>query len=223
MSDKTHLTVDQILALGRFWALSAGEIDYLVNLLEYARAGTVENQEHFRKKIEQIRQESENLKNLVKRDSLEKTKDQALYYSSWLWMAIHFATSIAEYQTVTSLSLKFHLNPKQVLSILEKLMSLWLVVKNGELWQFNSGEFHLEKDSPLIAAHHQNWRARAVDDAQNADSDGVHYSAVYTMSKSDFLRLKAETLEWIKLSNEIVAASPKEEILCFNIDLFRLG
>lgn len=50
LKDKTHLTTDQILALSRFWALSNSETEYLVFLLEMARAGTEENKNYFLKK-----------------------------------------------------------------------------------------------------------------------------------------------------------------------------
>lgn len=222
LKDKTHLTMDQILAMAREWSLSQRETEYLVDMLEMARAGRHENQNYFSEKLKRLRTENENLKNVVKRDSLEKVQDQALYYSSWLWMAIHFATSIRELQTAERLSKRFHLPPAQVSAILEKLLSLGLVIKKGDQWQFHSGEFHLEKKSPLIAAHHQNWRTLSVADAQNPESDGLHYSAVYTLSKKDFLRLKSEMLKWIDSSNKIVGKSDEEEIIAFTMDLFRL-
>ncbi len=222
LKDKTHLTVDQIVSLSRFWSLSNLETDYLFFLVEMARAGTEENRKFFLKKINHLKEENENLKKVVKRESLERIQDQSLYYSSWLWMAIHFATSIPEYQTVVKLVQRFNLPAEQVLSILERLSSLGLVAKSGDRWIFNSGEFHLEKSSPLIASHHQNWRSRAVSDALNPGSDGIHYSAVYTHSEKDFLKLKSEILKIIKSSNEIVAKSKEEEISCMNLDFFRI-
>lgn len=222
LKDKTHLTTDQILALSRYWSLSSSETEYLVCLLEIAKAGVEENKIYFQKKIDYLRKENENLKKLVKRDSLELIQDQALYYSSWMWMALHFASSIEKYQNTISLSQKFNIPESQVIFILEKLKSLKLVIKKGDHWIFNSGEFHLEKSSPLISTHHQNWRNKAVADSQNPQSDGIHYSAVYTLSEKDFLKIKNEVLKWIELSNSIVVNSKEEEITCLNLDFFRL-
>ena len=222
LKDKTNLTTDQVLALSRFWSLSNSETEYLVYLLEMAKSGTAENKKYFLSKLAHLKKENENLKKLVNRDSFERSQDQALYYSNWLWMAIHFACSIEEYQKVQFLSEKFHISPAQINFILEKLLSLGLVIKNGDRWLFNSGEFHLEKGSPLVQAHHQNWRGRAVADSQNPESDGIHYSAVYTLSKKDFLKLRAEVLKWITQSNSIVEKSKEEELICMNLDCFRL-
>ncbi|MGZ3771606.1 MAG: TIGR02147 family protein [Bdellovibrio sp.] len=221
LKDKTHLTVDQILALSRFWSLSNQETEYLIFLLEMARAGTEENRKYFLAKTVQIRKENEDLKKQVRRESL-KQEDQILYYSNWLWMAIHFATSIKQFQTVSALSQRFNVSTSQVIFILEKLLALGLIVKNGDHWIFHSGEFHLPKQSPLISTHHQNWRTRAIMDAQYPNTDGIHYSAVYTLSEKDFAKLKSQILDWIKTSDSIVAKSKEEEVCCLNLDLFRL-
>lgn len=222
LKDKTNLTVDQILSLARFWSLSNSETEYLIAMLEMERAATKESKSYFLKKLEHLQQEHENLKKLVKRESLESIQDQSLYYSSWLWMALHFASSVEAYQTAAQMSQRFNVPTGQVLYILEKLSFLGLVSKDGDRWIFNSGEFHLDKKSPLIPAHHQNWRNRAIADAQNPQSDGLHYSAVYTLSEKDFVRLKEEILQWISTSNKIVADSKEEEVTCFNLDFFRV-
>jgi uncharacterized protein (TIGR02147 family) len=222
LKDKTHLTVDQILALSRFWSLSANETDYLVYLLEMDRAGSKENREFFLKKLKALKEENQNLKTRLKKDSFEKIQDQALYYSSWLWMAVHFATSIESLQSLEELSKRFSISTEHTRFILEKLLELGLVNKDGNKWTFLSGEFHLGKESPLIASHHQNWRSKAVADSQNPMSDGVHYSAVHTLSKKDFERLKANLLKFIDESREIINPSPEEEIICLNLDIFRL-
>lgn len=137
-------------------------------------------------------------------------------------MGIHFATSVESLQTVEALSQRFSVAPEHVQFILEKLLSLGLVEKTGSQWKFLSGEFHLGKDSPLIASHHQNWRAKAVADSQNPMSDGLHYSSIYTLSKKDFEKLKSQMLKWIDSSREIVGKSAEEEISCFTLDFFRL-
>jgi hypothetical protein len=191
-------------------------------LLELARAATVESKEYFLTKINDLKQENENLKNIVKRDSFNSLQDQSSYYSSWLWMALHFATSIEELQTIDNLAERFSLPKSQILFVLEKLLFLGLIIKSGNRWIFKTGEFHLEKNSPLIPAHHQNWRNRATIDSQNPNSDGLHYSAVYTLSEKDFQILKSHILTWIKFSNEVVQASKEEEIVCFNLDFFKI-
>lgn len=222
LKDKTNLTVDQVLALCRFWSLSSSETEYLIYLLELARAATNENKKYFLSKINILKQENENLKNIVKRESLINVHDQSTYYSSWLWMALHFATSIEELQTIDSLAERFYLPKSQLQNILEKLAFLGLIIKSGNRWIFKTGEYHLEKNSPLIPAHHQNWRNRATIDSQNSNTDGIHYSAVYTLSEKDFQILKDNILKWIKVSNDVVKNSKEEEIVCFNLDFFRI-
>lgn len=220
--DKTQLTVDQIINASHFLSLSNTETEYLICMLEYARATTKSTQEYFLNRLNVIRNENENLKTRLKKDNIRNDVDQPLYYSSWLWMAIHFATSIEELQTIESISKRFQITPVHTLQILEKLSSMGLVTKEGNKWIFLSGEFHLSKESPLIAAHHQNWRTRAVIDSQDQSKEGLHYSAVYTLSKKDFIVLKEEMINWINKARKIVSPSKEEEIVCFSLDLFKI-
>lgn len=221
LKDKNHLTVDQVLALSRFWSLSSLESEYLLSLLDSERALHQETRNYFLQKLEQIRLENENLTNRFKKESFAKSEDVALYYSNWIYMAIHFATSVPKLQTVTSLSQRFHISKSQTQSILERLQAMGLVSRKGDHWLFEGGEFHLSKTSPLVSTHHQNWRSRATLDSQNLNHDGLHYTAVYTMSEADFTVLKQKFLKWIDTSREIVSKSNEEEVITFNLDFFR--
>lgn len=222
LKDKTHLTVDQVLALCQFWSLIQEETEYLIHLLEKDRAATPAAQKFFQGKLEDLKNQNENLKQRLKRSSLEEPQDQSLYYSHWLWMAVHFATSIPSLQTLEALSQRFNSPKEQILPILEKLKAMSLVSKTGDRWSFHSGEFHLGKDSPLITHHHSNWRGRALNDSQNPNSKGIHYSAVHTLSKRDYEKLKAMLVQFIDDTRKVIEPSPEEEIIAINLDIFRI-
>lgn len=218
----THLTIDHLVALSHFWSLRNMDEDYLLAIFEAEKAGKETAKRHLFQKAKRIKETHENIKDRLKKDSLEKIEQQALYYSNWLWMAIHFLTSISKYQSEKSISQRLQIPLKQISMILHQLQNMGLVENTGESWRFLTGEFHLGKESPLISTHHHNWRDRAVMNAQNPLSDGVHYSAVYAMSEGDFDKMKNEILNLIDTSRKTVASSPEEEIFCLNTDLFRI-
>lgn len=89
-------------------------------------------------------------------------------------------------------------------------------------WVYAGGQFHLPKDSPFVVSHHQNWRSRAVLDAQDFMSDGVHYTSVLTLSKSDLIRLREVLLQFIAEAGQIAGPSEPEEAVALTLDLFRI-
>ena len=73
-----------------------------------------------------------------------------------------------------------------------------------------------------MVLHHQNWRTRAVMDTQDFENTNVHYTAVQTVSKADFARLKELLLQFISEASQIAGPSKPEEGLALTCDLFTI-
>ncbi len=77
------------------------------------------------------------------------------------------------------------------------------------------------EDSPLIVLHHNNWRQRALLDAQElGNTKSIHYSSVFTMSRKDFLRLHELSLQFLERGRQIIGPSKEEALYCVACDLF---
>lgn len=129
---------------------------------------------------------------------------------------------IPQFQDEKSISERLSLKKDVVNQHLKQLQSLDIVEYKDKKWINKSSNFHLPKESPLVLLHHQNWRSRAVLDAQNFASDHVHFTGVYTLSHSDFERVKEMLLSFIADANAIVAPSECEEAIALTCDFFRI-
>jgi len=147
---------------------------------------------------------------------------QLNYFSTWIWSAIHFLTSIPEYQSLENISDRLGLKLSVTLQFLEQLQTQGLIENQGQRWIYKSGEFHAPKDSPLVRLHHQNWRMRAVVDAQDLNSEGTHFTAVQTVSKNDYEKIKNLLLQFISEASSIAGPSTPEEGIVITCDVFKI-
>lgn len=221
MKEKCHLTADHILGIARYWDLTDAETDFLILLLDYARAGTKELREYLHAKMARIRKEREDLSARLKKPKFETGEKETLYYSSWFWSALHVIVSIPEYQSPRKIAQRLSLPVEFIEQALERLAAHGIVTRKGQGWTYGDSDVHIPKDSLLVGVHHNNWRQKAVADSTSPmGSDGVHYTAVYSLSRSDYQHLKEKMLELIEYSRKKIADSKEEEIVCFLCDIF---
>jgi uncharacterized protein (TIGR02147 family) len=220
LSSEAHLTPDHAHAMADFLGLEGGESEYFLLLVERARAGTASYRKHLKSKLETLSQRRLEISNRVRRPPPEDGPMERLYYSSWHWSAIHIAVSIPGLQTEDALAQELGLPGDLVRTSLLKLAEMNLVRRERDRWMHHSSDIHLERKSPMIAMHHGNWRQRAVLDSQRSESDGVHYTAMQSMSESAFREIRREMLELIERSVRTAGPSRSERLVCLCMDLF---
>lgn len=222
ISDKEHLTPDQAYMLSLFWKFTNAEREYFTTMVEYERAGQIEYRNFLKAKITEMRKKHESIQERTQRHTFVTDNLQLQYFSSWISCALQFLTMIPNYQTVTSLSERLCLNPALVTLYLEQLKKQNLVENTNNKWVNKSSDFHLPKESPLVLLHHQNWRNRAILDAQNTASDHVHFTGVYSVSIDDYQRIKEMLLSFLADTNLLIGPSKNEEGIALTCDLFRI-
>jgi uncharacterized protein (TIGR02147 family) len=222
ISENLHLTPDHAFKLSKFFGLNATEREFFQALVDLERAGDPEYRSHLKQKVAEMKKRHESIQERTARTHLSIDALQASYFSSWAYSAIHFLTSIPEYQTIEAIGARLSLRPEFVLSCLQQLQKQQFVEERGKKWIYKSGEFHVAKDSPLVVLHHQNWRARAVIDAQDFGSNGVHFTAVQTVSHEDFTRLKEMLLQFISDLSQVTGPSKPEEGVAITFDFFKI-
>lgn len=220
--EELHLTPDHAFNLSRFLQLDADEREYFMSLVEVERAASLEYRNHHKQKLADLRRKHDSLHERTGRQSLTIDSDQTNYFASWTSTAVHMLTAVPEYQTAGAISARLGLKEKTTLRQLEQLEKLGFVEHARGKWQYKTGESHAKKDSPLVLMHHQNWRSRAVLDAHDFDEDGVHYTAVQTVSREDVAKLRTLMIDFIADSSRIAGPSNPEDAVVILCDFFRL-
>ena len=122
--------------------------------------------------------------------------------------------------SVKAISERLILHPSLVEEVLQRLAEFGIVQKLGKTWILGTRDVHIPKESLMIGIHHNNWRQKAVTDSSMVNKESIHYTAIYSMSRSDFRDLKKRILDVIEHSRNVVEISKEEDIVCFTCDLF---
>jgi uncharacterized protein (TIGR02147 family) len=222
LSTHVHLTLDQAFGLCEYWKLSRSESDYFLCLVEKERTGSKSYREYLESKLLSLKREYENIAQRVSRPKAETGEKEHLYYSAWYYTAIHMLVSIPAYQTVEAISKRLQLPEALIHSVLETLEQFGYVKKENRKWKYLGGEKHISKESPLVALHHNNWRQRAVIDAQSPLTRGLHFSVVQSMSREIHEELHQKLLQFIDEASRLAGPSREEELVAIGIDLFEV-
>lgn len=219
-----HLTPDHIFGICEYLQLTEVESDYLKLLLEKERASQLRYRQAIEKRLLNFRNQYLNLKKQLGKDQIETDeRSSGFYYNYWLYSALHIAVSIPELQNLSALSRRFALPTDILVRHLQELEKLGLVQSKNSKWIWQSGDIHLPKDSLAILPHHMNWRNQAIQNLSLRHVDATHYSVVQSLSQADYETLRMHMLDWIKKFQAIASPSAPEELICFNLDLFRVG
>jgi uncharacterized protein (TIGR02147 family) len=221
INEELHLTPDHSYKLARFWSLAGDEMTYFLKLVEWERAGDPEFQSFLKKQLQDLKKKNLDVGTRTQRKDKTFEGLSTKYFSSWIHGAIHFLTCVPEYQTVASLSKRLALPDKLVKEVLADLQQMSFIEKKGERWIYQSGEFHLDRTSPLVVLHHQNWRQRAVIDAQAFDPQSFHYTTILTLSKKDIAKIHAMIADTVAEIQRIAGPSHPEDEVILTCDFFR--
>lgn len=223
IKDKLHLTRDHAFNLAVFLKFSSSEVEYFLTLVDFERATDLKYKSKLKQLLAEQKLKYDSISERTNRKNLTKSSFRSNYFSNWLYTAIHFLVSVPKYQKIEELVRRLNIKDIVVKKYLKELAEEGFVKSvNKDRWQFNSGNYHLEKDSPLVVLHHQNWRTRAVIDSQDFNNESVHFTAVYTLSEADAAKLKEMMLEFISSANRTVEPSENEECIAICCDLFKV-
>lgn len=225
LKDKCHLTLDHVYGISEYLQLNEAEENYFFLLLEKDKCSTLKLRKKLEVRLRDMAREAHRIKNQVG-DSLIVKEDQAsaigIYYSNWIFMAIHSLTSVDRYQTVDRIAERMNMAKPLVQMYLNQLEKLELIKKDGQRYKWNTFNLILDDDSVWIGTHHSNWRVNALTNIQKKDPSAYRYSVVQSMSESDFELLKKKIAQFIKEFNKVSDPSEPEESYNFNIDFYKV-
>jgi uncharacterized protein (TIGR02147 family) len=200
--------------------LSDREGDYFLLLVEFARAGSYKLKDRLLRQIKEQQVEASKLKNLIKDETKISEESKAVFYSTWMYSGIHLLVDVDSYNDAESIAQRLHLPRNQVQKILDFLIERNLVShKDGKL-EIGQARTLLNKESPLIFKHHQNWRLRSLDKmAERKDSD-FFFSSPMSLSEEAAFQLRQKLPNIVKEITDEIVPTKAETIRALVLDWF---
>lgn len=224
LTGKSHLSFEQAEGLNAFFGHTQEQSNFFFLLIQMARAGTPALRDRLHKQMQSILEKRLVLKERLGVKQSISEADQATFYSSWLYGAVHVLLTIPEFQSVQMVAQKLRLSMTRANEIVEFLQSIGLVTStpDGRI-VVGTTRIHLGSDSPLIAKFHTNWRIKSIQSLEKENfKEDLHYSSAITVSKADALMLKESLIKKIEEVKTVIRDSPAEELHCFSLDFFSL-
>ncbi|HTL11770.1 MAG TPA: TIGR02147 family protein [Bdellovibrionota bacterium] len=155
-----HLSSEQILGIAAYVRLNALETDYLVELLQLARAGNARSRKFFQDRLGRIVR-----KNFLDTQPDVKALDvqrATLLASSWLHSALRMLASMREFGNVDAMARRLSVPPSVVIAVLKDLEGAGLLERlpSGG-WKSTVGPVYFEPDSPQSKQFNAQWMALA--------------------------------------------------------------
>ncbi len=223
----THVefTMDHAFRLARFWGFTGLEESYWMTLVGHARAASSEYRKHLKEELARLRTENLNLGQRFREPGLQQQQASEQYYGSWHRGALHMLLTIPEISSLEKLAARMGLPVDVVLQTLRELQVMGLAEEERGKWKTSLNSIHLTKGSALSAFNHQIWRNRAIEQLMLPKPDRqepLNYTALYTLSREDFAKLRDLVLRFVEETRDIVTPSKEETLGCLNVDWFEV-
>jgi plasmid maintenance system antidote protein VapI len=215
-----HFTEDQALSLSEYMGLSEIETEYFLELLRLERAGTHKLKDRIRKRLKNLRDQSQDIKNRIVAHHQLKPEDSARFYSNWHYSALRLLTDIPEFQTRARLVEALNLPREIVNDAITFLLERGLIVEEAGRLKIGPSRTHLPADSPYIWNLHKNWRLKAVERHGRPAVTELFYTAPMSISAADISKIRELLVQSISEITKIAGESKPEKLVSLNIDWF---
>ncbi|MGZ3706002.1 MAG: DUF4423 domain-containing protein, partial [Bdellovibrionota bacterium] len=200
---------------------SPHEREYFFALLQIERAGTAKLRKYWQEKRAAILKEREGVKSRVGEHHELTDEERAIFYSSWIYVAVFVATDIGGGQTLEQIAERFALPRQRAAEVLDFLVRTGVCLRMGSLYRMGKSVVYLTNESPLVVKHHTNWRLRALQKMDTREPTELFYTSPMSMARADVARVRELLAKAIEESLAICRDSKSEEVVNLNIDFFR--
>ena len=215
--------IDHVIRLGELLALTAIEMDFLIALLILQKSGQEKSRRYWLQKTESLRLKANAISGRVSPEHDLSEEEKALFYSSWLYAAVHLLTSIPEYTNLPAIVQKLNISMAEGERIVDFLLKAGLLVQDKERLQMGKSSTFLPHSSPLIARHHHNWRIQALQRHEKIDPlTEVSYTGPMTLSLEDAQKVRTLVIELSEKVYAVAVPSSAEVMYCLNVDWLRV-
>jgi uncharacterized protein (TIGR02147 family) len=215
------LSPEQAMGVAKFIGLAESERNYLLLLVQKARAGTKELADAFRKQIEQIQKQSRSLKNRIKHSKFTE-QGGATFYSNWYYSAIRLGVSVESLSSAVAIADHLGLERSLATKVIAFLLENQLIVERNDKFDLGPQVTHVGHDSPFVNRHHSNWRLQGLKAMERTAEDEIFYTGPMALSHEAANEIRKDIVGLIERSTKRAAESKSERLSCLNVDWFRI-
>ncbi len=221
MKGRANLSLEQGLRASEHFGWSNDESAFFLALISYERAGTVSLRNHFKAQLDQYRAKQTDLKSRLGVDQPAVKEHEFEYFGNWACQVVHALVFTGSQISIPKLASALNLDPESISYILDRLETMGLIqaVNKHGRWQTTQKFLHLSRESPAIRHLHLSWRGKVISDLQTQKlNEGLHYSSVMTISRSDFEKSRQILIQALQEIKEIASESQSEQphVLCID-------
>lgn len=220
LAGNKNLSFEQATELSDYLGHTHLEREYFFAILQIERAGSSKLKKYWSEKRQSIIEDRQKLGSRVGVHHELSAEDRAIFYSSWLYVAIFVSTAIEDKQTLDQIAERFHLTREKTQNILTFLVQAGICEFVKDSYRMGKSVVYLTNDSPLVVKHHTNWRMRAIQKMDTREDEEIFFTSPMSMSRQDFSRVREIFSKAIQEAHAICKDSKAEEVVCLNIDLF---
>ena len=222
LKEKYQLTMEQSLKLAKYFGFNELETEYLITLVQWARAGDKPTKDFFLTKINELKNKALNLTNRLAIKNQLNESDRAYYYSNYTYSFVRLLTAIDRFQTAENIAEEIQLPIVKVRQILDFLLSRGLCTEENNKIKYKSLPTYLEASSPLVSLHHKNWRQKAQENFEQIRDQDLIFTFPTVISDSDAERIREKLIQVIEDIKKISDPSASNELYTLNIDWMKL-
>lgn len=222
LNGNAQLNLEQVESLNRFLHHTEDESHFLLLLVQKEKAGTKTLENYFQKQIDELYLKRLDLTKRLGAQNTLSEEDRNIYYSSWVYGALHMAVTVPQLRTRESLLKHFNMTSERFQQVVDFLLRTGMITERGREFYPGPTFMRIGKEAHQIIKHHTNWRNQAIEALEREASHDLHYSAVVTLSEKDALKIKDHLLQAIHDNIEIIKKSPEEKIYVYTLDFFEL-
>lgn len=222
LAKRVHMSLEHAIKVSEFLGHNLEEQRFFMLLVQRDRSGSNLLEQFYTDQIEKIKEKRQLIKEQIKVNKEISASDQAIYYSSWWYSAIHILAALPSFNDVKSISRYLNLPEKIVKNVVDFLIGCSLIQEKEGNLEIGMGRIHLGSKSPLVSRHHLNWRQKANQVIEQMDKKNLHYSAIVGISKQDAIKIKSLILELLEKSEKIISESGEEAPYALLMDFFHV-
>ena len=220
LKEQKTLTPDQTSDLSDFIGLSELESDYFHLLVEFDRAASTRYREKLKRKLKVLKERSKQIGSRVPRNKELTDQQKAIYYSSWLYTGIRNLSATPDCNRIDTIAERLKLEPHLVSRVVRFLIDNGLCRDDNGKITYGPAAIHVDKDSPFVNKHHQNWRFQAIQQSERKRDDDLFFTSPMSLSNAAFDEIRSLLPTLIQNVMKISAPSESETVACLNIDWF---
>lgn len=221
LTERAHFSEEMLCEVAEYLHLTENERDFFLLLASFERAGSHKLRGVYEKRIWRIRQEHRRVEEAIRSKTELPAEVMSQFFGNWLNIAIYVAITIPDRNTIEKLEQLFVWPREQIEIAVQFLVQNGLIRREKGRLLPGARRVHLKRTSTLAPPGHTSWRLEATRHIQANKDSNLHFSAAYSVSRSDYERMRTVLEDALVSCEKIVGPSKDESLVVIGIDCWR--